>query len=191
MVAGGREDRAFVAVGKIGGSYGSDGGLSLTLYDDFPNTVDMEEPVFVEIDEHAVPLFFDSFKRRGRRGATVSFADIDTDVRAAELVGLEIHTEGGAEFAGAGGAGFDGVGFANFVGWTADLREVSGGVSEASGEALTGEIAGFIGGANPLFEVELPGCGQVLIPIALAVEADEVARKMTFELPEGLLTIND
>ena len=80
-----------VAVGRIGRLFGTEGGVMITLYNSFPDDFRMEEPLFVEIDKLAVPLFCSSFERRGQSGAVVRFEDIDTERRAEELlIGREI-----------------------------------------------------------------------------------------------------
>lgn len=177
------------AVGRISGLYGARGEVSLTLYDTFfdffprealSRETIIEGPVFVVIDELRVPLFFENerageragFRLRGVRGATVRFADIDTEARAAELVGLELFVDGG------GGGDSDDGDFDALVGWEVDL-----------GNGSTGVVVDFFDGENPLFEVEVSGGETVLIPAALVIEVDEDARKIFFELPEGLLDL--
>jgi len=216
-----------VAAGKIGGLFGNNGGLTLVLYDTFPPVVNMEEPLLVEIDGHVVPLFFDSFARRGVRGATALFADIDTPRRAEELAGREffLRVAGGgrrgALIEGArGGYGADGgsdgsdgdeLYFEDLVGWTVELE---GGV--------TGRITAFFESElNPLLEIELDGGRNTgggrnanvsrnavgkgktaasrnaadvreLIPAQaeFVTDVDEERRRITMELPEGLLGLN-
>jgi hypothetical protein len=119
----------------------------------------MEEAVYVKIDSHTVPLFFDSFRRRGRSGATAVFADIDTAGRAAEFVGLEFSLNprgsstgkgaGRGASAGSGGRGeADGTApsednelyFEDLVGWEAELRSDDGdGESEDDGVDWRGD----------------------------------------------------
>ena len=76
-------------IGKIGKIFGAKGEVALVLYDSFPEDFNFEEPVFVDVDSLTVPLFFDKFEPRGQHGATAQFADIDTERRAAEMVGRE------------------------------------------------------------------------------------------------------
>ena len=77
-------------VGKLFGE-ANKGGLSITLYDTFPEDFDFEaEPLMVEIDSLDVPLWCESFERRGVSGANVRFADFDTTRRAEELLGKEL-----------------------------------------------------------------------------------------------------
>ena len=67
-------------VGKITKLYGTEGEVVANLYDRFPADYDSEEPLFVSIDSLTVPLFIESFTRRGNSGAIVRFADIDNDL---------------------------------------------------------------------------------------------------------------
>ncbi len=175
-----------VTAGKVGGTFGKRGGLSLILFDLFPRDPNPEEPVFVDLDGHAVPLFFESFARRGVRGATAVFADIDTPERAEELVGREFSIRiGGGRNAGGGFgyAEYDGeVYFEDLVGWEAEVAE-----------DRTGRITAFFDSElNPLLEVEIDGITE-LIPAQedFIVEVDEQRRRVVFDLPEGLLGLNE
>ncbi len=167
-----------VTAGRVSGLFGAKGELSLTLYDDFPREPNLEEPVFVKIDSHTVPLFFTTFARRGQRGATVLFADIDTESRAAEFIGLEFYTR---EYGAAGEETDEELYFEELVGW--DIEIEGGG---------RGRITAFLESEfNPLFEIEIDG-GTELIPAQddFIVEVDERRRKIVMKLPEGLLGLN-
>ena len=48
---------ASVAVARVSKSFGSEGELLVSLFDTFPDDFDLREPLFVEIDRLAVPLF--------------------------------------------------------------------------------------------------------------------------------------
>lgn len=168
------ENRTTIArVGRLFGDVNK-GGLSLTLYTTFPENFDTEsEPMFVEIDSLAVPLYCEHFERRGVAGANVRFADFDTQRRAEELVGKELfifdeETEDDDEF------------------YMEDLI----GFSVEAG-ALRGEVTDYYDSdMNPLFGIDF-GDGERLIPAA-----EEFILKIDFErghiimsLPEGLLEI--
>ncbi len=172
-----------VTAGRVGGLFGSTGELTLILYDSFPRDPNKEEPVFVEIDGLWVPLFFERFARRGVRGATVVFADIDTAARATELVGREFFLRANSSET----RGEDELYFEDLVGWEAVV-----------GKGLRGKITAFHDSEmNPLLEIELEGGrradgGTELIPAQedFIVEVDEQARRVVFDLPEGLLGLN-
>ena len=162
-----------VAVGRIGRLFGTEGGVMITLYGSFPDDFRMEEPLFVEIDKLAVPLFCSSFERRGQSGAVVRFEDIDTERRAEELlIGREIfiaeEAEEDDEFYMEDLIGFE-VMVGNQRGMLTDYYD-----SEA----------------NPLFEIELEGKSH-LIPAAeeFIAHIDFEGRTIKFVLPEGLLEL--
>jgi 16S rRNA processing protein RimM len=168
-----------ITAGRVGGLFGNRGELTLILFESFPRDPNREEPVFVEIDGHAVPLFFDKFARRGVRGATVVFADIDTEARALELVGREfsMHLGDGR----ASGSDDDELYFEDLVGWEAEV-----------GEGLTGRITAFLDSEhNPLLEISIDG-ENILIPAQeeFFARVDEDHRRVTFDLPDGLLELN-
>jgi 16S rRNA processing protein RimM len=162
-----------VTAGRVGGLFGNKGELTLILYDLFPRDPNMKEPLFVEIDGHAVPLFLERFVRRGVKGATAVFADIDTVGRASELIGRTLLMRAGEM---ASEAVYEDV-----VGWEARLDT-----------GQKGRITDYLEGEfNSLFEVEIDG-ETVLIPVAdeLVTEIDESHRRVVFSLPEGLLDLN-
>ena len=81
---------ATVPAGRINKLFGTEGSVMLSLYDAFPEDFDPEQtPLLVTIDALEVPLWCERFERRGVTGAVASFADLDTDRRAEELLGLE------------------------------------------------------------------------------------------------------
>lgn len=166
-----------VTAGRIGKLFGVKGELMITLYDIFPRDFNTEEPVFVKVDSHTVPLFFKEFRRRGLKGATVVFEDIDTEGSAAELVGLEFSIRTGEE----GEADESELYLEDLVGWDAEFDT-----------GQTGRIADYVDSEfNPLFEVEVGGKME-LIPASddFIVEFDEKRCKVLFSLPEGLLGLN-
>ena len=172
-------DRGLTKVGRVAKVFGNAGELSLGLLDTFPDPIRHEEPLFVYIDKLAVPLFLERFERRGRSGATAVFADIDSELRASELVGLDLYaaTPAGLD---EDGDDDDELYLEDLVGYTALL-----------GGGRMAEIAGFIDSElNPLFRMDMQGV-EVFVPAAddLLVEVDEKRRTVTFALPDGLLEL--
>ena len=163
-----------IAVGRIGRLFGTDGGVMITLYANFPDDFQNEEPLFVKIDELAVPLFCSSFERRGKAGAIVHFDDIDTERRAEDyLVGREIFIDEDDDNEDDEFYMEDLIGFDAIVG---DKR---------------GEITDYYDSeANPLFEITIDGDSH-LVPAAeefiAGIDFDE--GKIKFVLPEGLLEL--
>ncbi|MDE6140921.1 MAG: ribosome maturation factor RimM [Alistipes sp.] len=163
-----------LTVGRINKLFGVEGGVNITLYPTFPDNFRTTEPLFVEIDKLAVPLFCASFERRGQTGAIVCFDDIDTPRRAEELLGRELmipspdQEQDDDEF------------------YMEDLI----GFSVEAGEAK-GELTDYIDSeANPLFEVTIDG-NEYLIPAVeeFIAHIDFEARNIRFVLPEGLLDL--
>ncbi len=163
-------------IGKIGKVFGAKGELTVVLYDTFPESVNFEEPVYVDVDSLTVPLFFDKFEPRGRAGATVMFADIDTERRASELVGKEF------SMAVERSEDDDELYMEDLVGFVA---EVGNGVEGVVTDYIDSEM-------NPLFEIEIEG-REVLIPAVddFVEEIDVEQQRVVFCLPEGMLSLND
>ena len=160
-----------IAVGRIGRLFGTEGGVMITLYTSFPDDFQMEEPLFIRVDELAVPLFCSSFERRGQSSAVVQFDDIDTERRAEEwLVGREIFVEEQEQ---------DDDEF-----YMEDLIGFKASVGRQRGEV----IDYYDSEANPLFEIRL-GDKQHLIPAQeeFIAHIDFDKRTIKFVLPEGLL----
>jgi 16S rRNA processing protein RimM len=162
-----------IAVGRIGRLFGTEGGVMVTLYTTFPDDFRMEEPLFIRVDELAVPLFCSSFERRGQSSAVVNFDDIDTERRAEEwLVGREIFIEeeesDDDEF------------------YMEDLIGFKAIVGRQRGEV----IDYYDSDANPLFEIAI-GDKQHLIPAQeeFIAHIDFDKRAIKFVLPEGLLEL--
>lgn len=159
-------------VGKLFGE-ANKGGLSITLYDTFPEDFDFEaEPLMVEIDSLDVPLWCESFERRGVSGANVRFADFDTTRRAEELIGkelfIDLEEEESDEF------------------YMEDLI----GFKVRAGK-FKGEIVDYYDSEhNPLFGIDF-GEGERLIPAAEEFIAgiDFEGQTIKMILPEGLLEL--
>ena len=162
-----------IAVGRIGRLFGTEGGVMITLYTTFPDDFRMEEPLFIRVDELAVPLFCSSFERRGQSSAVANFDDIDTERRAEEwLVGREIFIEEDEQ---------DDDEF-----YMEDLIGFKAIVGRQRGEV----IDYYDSEANPLFEIKL-GDKQHLIPAQeeFIAHIDFEKRTIKFVLPEGLLEL--
>lgn len=163
-----------LAVGRINKLFGVGGEVSLTLYTNFPDNFQWEEqPLFTYVNSLVVPLFCDSFARRGASGAVVAFADIDTAKRAELIVGNEIFIqESEAEES-------DEFTFEELIGFSVSVGRRRGHVSDFYDNEI-----------NPLFEITLSGKTH-LIPAAEEFIAgiDFQERKIKFILPEGLLDL--
>ena len=153
--------------------FGTEGGVMITLYTTFPDDFRMEEPLFIRVDELAVPLFCSSFERRGQSSAVANFDDIDTERRAEEwLVGREIFIEEDEQ-------DDDEFYMEDLIGFKASVGR------------LRGEVIDYYDSeANPLFEIKL-GDKQHLIPAQeeFIAHIDFDKHTIKFVLPEGLLEL--
>ena len=163
-----------IAVARVSKLFGQadTGGLAISLYTTFPEDFDpQEDPLFVEIGSLAVPLYMDSFERRGVSGANVRFADFDNTRRAEELIGKELFVEECVE------EDDDEFYMEDLIGFRVEAGE------------LRGEITDFYDSEmNPLFGVDF-GQGERLIPAAeefiAQIDFDKGIIRMV--LPEGLM----
>lgn len=131
----------------------------LSLHAGFPDDFDPQTmPLLVMIDGLEVPLWCERFERRGQTGAVAAFADIDTDRRAGELLGLEFRV---AERAEPGDD--DEFYMEDLIGFAVEAEEVAtdDGVSH---RAVAGTLVDYYDSeANPLFELEIDR-RRVLVP---------------------------
>lgn len=175
-------------VGRVSKLFGLDGGLAINLYDTFPADANFEEPLFVNIDGLAVPLFIEKFERRGKSGALVTFADIDNSIRATELLGMELLTRN-APAAAVEKADDGEIFLEDLAGFRAVLCELRSDGSRT--EPIEGRITAYIDSEmNPLFAIDASGT-EILIPASedFIESLDIDAREIELTLPEGLLEL--
>ncbi|WP_278506434.1 ribosome maturation factor RimM [Alistipes finegoldii] len=208
-----------IPAGRINKLFGTDGGVMLSLYADFPADFDTDTPLLVTIDALEVPLWCERFERRGASGAVAAFADFDTERRAQELLGLEFRIrfdeEDDDEFYMEDLIGFAVTGFEIRHGGTENSNpnsnsnsnsgdsneDANGGSNDnantAAGDGTppAGQFAGRVADyydseANPLFELEIGG-RRVLVPAAeeFIAHIDFEGRTMKMILPEGLIDL--
>ena len=206
-----------IPAGRINKLFGTDGGVMLSLYADFPADFDTDTPLLVTIDALEVPLWCERFERRGASGAVAAFADFDTERRAQELLGLEFRIrfdeEDDDEFYMEDLIGFAVTGFEIRHGGTENSNsnsnsnsgdsneDANGGCNDnantAAGDGTppAGQFAGRVADyydseANPLFELEIGG-RRVLVPAAeeFIAHIDFEGRTMKMILPEGLIDL--
>ena len=206
-----------IPAGRINKLFGTDGGVMLSLYADFPADFDTDTPLLVTIDALEVPLWCERFERRGASGAVAAFADFDTERRAQELLGLEFRIrfdeEDDDEFYMEDLIGFAVTGFEIRHGGTENSNsnsnsnsgdsneDANGGSNDnantvaGDGTPPAGQFAGRVADyydseANPLFELEIGG-RRVLVPAAeeFIAHIDFEGRTMKMILPEGLIDL--
>lgn len=165
-----------IAVARVSKLFGQadTGGLAISLYTTFPEDFDpQEDPLFVKIGSLAVPLYMESFEKRGVSGANVRFADFDNTRRAEELIGKELFIEQAED------EDDDEFYMEDLIGFSVEAGK------------LKGEIIDFYDSElNPLFGVDF-GEGERLIPAAeefiAQIDFDKGIIRMV--LPEGLLEL--
>ena len=147
----------------------------LSLHAAFPDDFDATTtPLLVTIDGLEVPLWCERFERRGQTGAVAAFADLNTDRRAGELLGLEFRV------AECGEPDDDDEFY---------LEDLIGFEAEANGQK--GTLTDYYDSdANPLFELEIEG-RSVLVPAVeeFIAHIDFESRSIKMVLPEGLLEL--
>lgn len=168
-----------VPAGRINKPFGTEGGLMLSLYADFPEEFTPQQtPLFVEIDSLDVPLWCERFERRGISGAVATFADFDTERRATELVGLEFRIESGER-------DDDEFYLEELIGFHVEGIETR---HEAEPLHFEGRLTDYYDSeANPLFELETGG-RRVLVPAVeeFIAHIDFEQRSVKLVLPEGM-----
>lgn len=169
-----------VTAGRINKRFATGGTLMLSLYADFPDDFTVDTPLFVTIDGLEVPLYCEQFERRGASGAVVSFADLDTERRAQELIGLEFRIDtADAE------RDDDEFYLEDLVGFAVTGIEMR---AEGDPKSFAGAVTAYYDSeSNPLFELAIGG-RSVLVPAAeeFFAHIDFEERKLRLVLPEGL-----
>ncbi len=159
-----------LAVGRITKLFGAEGEVNVTLYADFPDDFNEEQPLFTIVDSLVVPLFCDFFSRRGKSGATVRFADIDTVKRAELIMGNEIFIEQPEDED-------DEFTFDDLVGFTAHISRRKGTITDFYDNDF-----------NPLFEVTISDKTYLIPAVEDFIAAIDFDRRVIkFVLPDGLI----
>ena len=150
-------------------SNGCEGELVLSLVDIAPEDIDLQEPVFIEMDGLPVPFFIESCTRRGNSRLLVHLTGVRSLEDADELAGKDVL----ADY-------FEEQEEDSLVGWT---------VLDEKGE-MVGKIVDYedIPG-NLCVWVDRPGRGEVLLPLHedLMVEMNEKTAEIRLRIPDGLL----
>ena len=171
-------------VARVVKPFGNEGEVIVALFESFPEDFDMKEPLFVVIDGLTVPLFFDRFEKRGNRKAVALFADFYTEKRVSELVGCELF----GSRSEIGETGYESDDDEDDLLYLDELV----GFDASLGDGVKGVIEDFIDSDNPLFLVRI-GEKEIYVPAVddMIEEIDVEARRVIFDLPEGLIELND
>lgn len=163
-----------LAVARITKLFGTEGGVLLNLYTTLPDEFDpATDPLFVMVDNLAVPLWCEQFEPHGASGAHVVFADLDTPKRIGEFVGRELFIEEPERED-------DEFYMEDLIGFSVTVGK------------LRGEITDYYDSeVNPLFGIMFEGREESLIPAAeeFIAAIDFEKRKIKLVLPEGLLEL--
>ena len=162
-------------IGLINKPHGVNGELSFSFTDDIFDRVDGEYLV-LKLDGLFVPFFIEEYRFRSDTTALVKLEGVDSEPKARRLTNTEVYFPVRQEEQRADD---ELVSWDYFVGFTVDERHEGalGVITEVDTSTL-----------NTLFVVDRNG-EELLIPAqeAFIVEMDEKVRRMTLELPEGLL----
>lgn len=164
-------------VAKISKLYGSDGSAVINLFSGFSDDFSLSDPIFIKVDSLNVPLYFESFERRGRSSAVVKFADLDSERRIMEFMGCDLLL---AEYESEDVD--DEFFMEDLVGFKVEV---------IADEPLVGVMLDYIHSeVNPLFEIEIDG-RKVLVPAAeeFIHSIDFDHQTIRFILPDGLLDL--
>ncbi len=166
-----------IAVARINKLFGVDGEVVINLYNTFPENFTLDTPLFAKVDSLNVPLYLDSFEKRGRTNAHVAFADIDTERRIMEFIGMELYCAESDEESEYDDS--DEFFMEDLIGFS------------VTADGLKGKLTDFYENKNnPLFAVTLDN-KEVLIPAAeeFITYIDFDGKHIEFSLPEGLLDL--
>ena len=80
--------QAFVKVGKIGKTHGTNGGLRLYMEDRYEKDIEASAVFFIKIQGHEAPFFLDKIEQLAY--PVIKFEDIDSKEKARELIGKDL-----------------------------------------------------------------------------------------------------
>ena len=150
-------------------SNGTEGELLISFFDVAPEDIDLQEPVYIEIDGLPVPFYFESFTQRGTNRALVRLTGVRSLKDADELAGKAIL----ADY-------FEEEDENSLTGWIV--------VDESIG--IVGVVSDYedIPG-NTCIWVRRPDGNEVLLPLHedLIQWMDPASRQISLTIPEGLL----
>ena len=150
-------------------SNGTEGELLISFFDVAPEDIDLQEPVYIEIDGLPVPFYFESFTQRGNSRALVRITGVRSLKDADELAGKAIY----ADY-------FEEEDENSITGWTVvdESRGIIGIVSDYE------DIPG-----NTCIWVRRPDGQEVLLPLHedLIQWMDQASRQISMSIPDGLL----
>lgn len=161
-------------VARINKKFGAEGEVMLSLFSDFPSHFNPERDALITVvDGLEVPLYCERFEPRGKSGALVKFADLDSDRRIEEFIGKELMLEIEQE------SNDDEFYMEDLIGFSVIAN------------GIKGEIVDYYDSdANPLFELQIDG-KRVLVPAVeeFFAHIDFEIKEVKLILPEGLMEL--
>lgn len=160
-------------IGRLGKSHGVRGGISFLFDDDVFDRAGADY-LILDMDGILVPFFIEEYRFRSDTTAIMKFEGIDSQERARELTGCDVHFP--RELADSGG---DGLSWSAIVGFD---------IIDAGTDKTIGRIASVDDTTlNILFCLD----DDRLIPASedLITAVDRQARTITMRLPDGLLNL--
>jgi 16S rRNA processing protein RimM len=168
-------------VAEVIKTFGVNGELVLKLYSSFPEEIDLEEPVFIDIDGIAVPFYFKSFRFNGKSKAVVVFDDFESELLAEELVEKKVlYDDELLE------VDDDEPSPSDFIGYKV--------LTHCDTPQMIGTVEDYYDYPNnPLFQVLTADDQEILLPVNedFIVAIDEEQEALYVEFPEGFLDIFD
>lgn len=165
-------------VGALTRVHGLKGEISFAFTDDVWDRVDADYLV-LRVDGILVPFFLEEYRFRSDSVALLKFVDIDNADDALPYVGCDVYFPFDLTPEDAP----EDLRWSNFTGFSVFLKDVEGTVGTISHvEDST---------ANVLFTIDMAS-GEVLVPAVeeFIVDVDYASRRLTLDLPEGLLDLN-
>lgn len=167
-------------VAEVIKTFGVNGELVLKLYSSFPEEIDLEEPVFIEIDGIPVPFYFKSFRFNGKNKAIVVFDDFESDILVQEYVGLKVWYDDDLLQE----EDDDEPSPADFIGFKV--------LTHTDSPQMIGTVEDYYDYPNnPLFQVMTADDQEILLPVNedFIVAIDDEQETLYVVLPEGFLSI--
>ena len=160
-------------IGKLGRTHGVKGEISFLFDDGVFDRVDADYLV-LDIDGILVPFFMEEYRFKSDSNALVKFEDIDSQERAQQLTGIDVYFPHALT-----DSDEDTISWAAIVGFD---------IIDSESKKSIGRIASVDDTTiNILFELEdgrlIPASEDFIIAI------DQKTRRITMQLPEGLLNL--
>ncbi len=166
----------FVEIGYIQKTHGIKGELQVSWNDSLTVNPQDLESVFVEIDGIPIPFFISSLKQKNYENSIARFDEVDNLQSAEELVGHSLMLP------------------ANQIPENDDLelKDLVGYTVIDTANCTIGVISGYEEfNLNSIYYITTPNGSEAIIPATddLIIEVDVEAKRLTMQIPEGLLNV--